>query len=57
MAETNPSDYYTDGKSKFILLESTRPDLAEKIIGTSIDPCLNDEHIPFFHEWLYLNWE
>lgn len=44
------------GQSVFNVLLTYRPDLAEKIRGTDLDPFYSDNLSDELHEWLYCHW-
>ena len=45
-----------DGQRAFNVLWACRPDLAEQVRGTAIDPFYRDEMLPSFYEWVGENW-
>jgi hypothetical protein len=45
------------GQTYFNVLREARPDLAEKVRGSVLDPFQRDERIEAFLAYVYLNWD
>jgi len=56
-AESNIPPRIRRGQNLFNVLHDIKPELANSIRGSEIDPFYHDKRIPLFYEWLYLNWE
>lgn len=50
------NNWHRKGQLHFNLLHRLRPDLADKIRGTEIDPFYLDERIPTYLTWITNNW-
>jgi hypothetical protein len=49
-------DHERDGQYAFNLLAHVRPELAEQVRGTPLDPFYNDNLLPTFYSWLDAAW-
>jgi hypothetical protein len=45
------------GQASFNVLVESRPDLSELIRTTDLDPFYNDDVLPEFYDWLFVNWD
>lgn len=48
---------WREGQTYFNVLHRQRPELAEKLRTTSLDPFYRDERVEAVQEWLQDNWD
>ena len=57
MAERTLYPEWREGQTYFNVLYRQRPELADEIRSTKLDPCYRDERVPEVQEWLQDNWD
>lgn len=48
---------WRDGQTYFNVLYAGRPDLADAVRGTDLDPFHRDDRVPAFLRWVARNWD
>lgn len=54
MADARTANRQREGQRAFNALYAIRPDLAEQVRGTDLDPFYDDSRLPDFHAWLVM---